>query len=46
MKSTWLKSPLSIFCKDAEGGIVIRDGLIAEVLKMGELPSMPVEKNI
>jgi 8-oxoguanine deaminase len=44
MTSTWLKNPLSVFCKDAEGGIVVRGGLIAEVLKMGEPPSMPVDQ--
>ena len=44
MTSTWLKNPLSIFCEDAEGGIVVREGLIVEVLKVGEAPLMPVDQ--
>ena len=44
MRSTWFKKPLSIFCKDAEGGIVVRDGLIVEILKIGASPSMPVDQ--
>ena len=44
MKATWLKNSLSIFCEDAEGGIVVREGLIAVILKLSEAPSTPVDQ--
>lgn len=41
---TWLKSPLAIFTandSDARGGLVIEDGKIAQLLALGESPSIP-----
>ena len=41
---TWLKNPLAIFTAnglDARGGLVVQDGLIVEVLAIGQQPSAP-----
>ena len=41
---TWLKNPLAIFTAkglDARGGLVLQDGVIVEVLSLGQQPSAP-----
>ena len=41
---TWVKNPLAIFTAndlDARGGLVLQDGLIVEVLGLGQQPSAP-----
>ncbi len=38
MTSVWIKNPLAVFATAGEGGIVVRDGKITEVLKTGALP--------
>ncbi len=43
MSSIWIKNPLSIFAEEAEGGLVIRNGVIAELLPSGKAPSDPVD---
>ncbi|KFX71655.1 8-oxoguanine deaminase [Pseudomonas taeanensis MS-3] len=43
----WIKNPLAIFTAnqlDAAGGLVIEDGVIAEVLSAGQQPSRPCER--
>jgi len=43
----WLKNPLAIFTAndlDARGGLVIEDGVIREVLALGQVPFHPVEQ--
>ena len=42
MRSLWMKSPLAILA-DAPGGIVLRDGRIAELLSARQQPSLPVD---
>jgi 8-oxoguanine deaminase len=42
MRSLWMKSPLAILA-DAPGGIVLRDGRIAELLSAQQQPSLPVD---
>ena len=40
----WLKNPLAIFTAnglDARGGLVLQDGVIAEVLAQGQEPAQP-----
>ena len=42
---TWLKNPLAIFPAnelDARGGLVIEDGVIREVLALGQVPFLPL----
>jgi len=41
--SIWVKNPLSIFADDSDGGVVVRDGIIAEVLASGTNPSREVD---
>lgn len=43
MASLWISSPLAILA-DAPGGIVVRDGHIAELLRSGQRPSNPVDE--
>ena len=43
MTSIWVKNPLSIFADDSDGGVVVRDGIIAEVLASGTNPSREVD---
>ena len=40
----WIKTPLSIMASDANGGIVIEDGLIVELISAGKKPSNPVDE--
>jgi 8-oxoguanine deaminase len=40
---TWIKDPLAIFAEDAARGLVVEDGLIAEVVARGRQPGAPVE---
>ncbi|MDU1662071.1 MAG: hypothetical protein E6861_21745, partial [Stenotrophomonas maltophilia] len=43
---TWLKNPLAIFTAnalDARGGLVLQDGVIVEVLALGQQPSLACE---
>lgn len=47
----WLKKPLSILIEkevddgiDAQGGIVIEDNKIIEILSLGEVPSIKVDQ--
>jgi 8-oxoguanine deaminase len=37
----WIKNPLAILAEDAAGGIVIRDGIIAELVPAGKSPAAP-----
>ncbi|WP_213879694.1 8-oxoguanine deaminase [Pseudomonas sp. dw_358] len=44
---TWLKNPLAIFTAndlDARGGLVIADGVIEQVLALGEPPAQPCDQ--
>ena len=43
MTSIWVKNPLSIFADDSDGGVVVRDGIISEVLASGTNPSREVD---
>ena len=38
MGSLWIKNPLAIFCEDAGGGVVVKDGVITELVRAGETP--------
>ena len=40
---TWIKEPLAIFAANAERGLVIEDGRIAETIGKGGAPSAPVD---
>lgn len=43
----WLKNPLAIFTAntlDARGGLVLQDGVIVEVLALGQQPSIACEQ--
>jgi len=40
---TWIKDPLAIFAANAERGLVVEDGRIAEVVARGREPTAPVE---
>ncbi len=40
---TWIKDPLAIFAANAERGLVVEDGRIAEVVAKGCEPSAPVD---
>jgi 8-oxoguanine deaminase len=43
----WIKNPLAIFTAntlDAAGGLVIEDGVISELLKAGQQPSLPCDQ--
>ncbi|MCK5931200.1 MAG: 8-oxoguanine deaminase [Fulvimarina manganoxydans] len=44
MTRLWLKTPLAILGEGAEGGIVVEDGRIAEILASGAKPSEPVDE--
>ena len=44
MSSLFLKSPLACLAGNAVGGIVVRDGLIAEVLAAGVMPRIAVDE--
>ena len=37
----WIKDPLAIFADGAAGGIVVRDGRIAELVPAGRTPAIP-----
>lgn len=41
--STWLKDPLAIYAENAEGGVVVRDGEIVELIGKGHPPRAPVD---
>ena len=41
MASVWIKDPLAIFAEGAERGVVVRDGVIAELVAKGRTPSDP-----
>lgn len=43
MRSVWITPALAILA-DAPGGIVLRDGRIAELLRLGQRPSHPVDE--
>ncbi len=43
MTSIWIKNPLSIFADKCDGGIVVHNGVITEMLVSGGQPSVPVE---
>lgn len=43
MTSIWIKNPLAIFADAGDGGVVVRNGVIAEVLTEGASPSSPVD---
>ena len=40
----WLKTPLAVLADGAEGGIVVEDGRIAELLPRGAAPASPVNE--
>ena len=44
MTSMFLKTPLACLAEAAAGGIVVRDGAIAELVPAGGMPSMPVDE--
>lgn len=37
----WIKDPLAVFADNAEGGIVVRDGRIVELVPLGAQPTQP-----
>jgi 8-oxoguanine deaminase len=39
----WIKTPLAILAEDSEGGIVVEDGRIAELVGRGASPGTPVD---
>jgi len=39
MKSLWIKNPLAIFAEDADGGIVVIDGKISELVRSDDVPA-------
>lgn len=39
----WIKNPLAIFAEGAEGGLVVEDGRIAELVARGGAPAAPVD---
>lgn len=41
---TWIRTPLAVLAEDADGGIVIEDGRITELLPSGATPSLPVDE--
>ena len=43
MTRLWLKSPLAILADGADGGIVVEEGRIVEVLASGASPAAPVD---
>lgn len=43
MTSIWIKNPLSIYATDGQSGVVVRDGVITEVLSTGQQPSADVD---
>ena len=38
MESLWIKNPLAIFCEDAGGGVVVKDGVITGLVQACETP--------
>jgi 8-oxoguanine deaminase len=40
---TWLKTPLAILAEGADGGLVVEDGRIAELVPAGRSPAAPVD---
>ncbi|NKB51866.1 MAG: 8-oxoguanine deaminase [Rhizobiaceae bacterium] len=40
----WIKNPLSVLAKEAEGGIVIDGARVSEILASGQQPSQPVDQ--
>ncbi len=40
---TWIKNPLAIFAQGAEGGLVVEEGRIAELVTRGGAPAAPVD---
>lgn len=44
MKTLFLKTPLAVLADGAAGGIVVRDGVIAELVPPGAKPSLPVDE--
>jgi 8-oxoguanine deaminase len=42
----WLKDPLAIFGAGCDGGLVVEDGVIAELLPAGAVPAVPVDETI
>ena len=44
MASLFIKTPLAILAEEAAGGLVVRDGRIDELLKLGQQPSAPVDQ--
>lgn len=44
MTSIWIKNPLSIFANGGQAGVVVRGGVITEVLSTGQEPSAAVDQ--
>jgi 8-oxoguanine deaminase len=40
---TWIKSPMAILADGAEGGFVVADGVVAELVASGGAPKAPVD---
>jgi len=40
--SLWIKNPLAIFANNADGGIVVKDGLIHELVPAGGIPDAEI----
>ena len=43
MSRTWIRSPLAILAEGAEGGLVVEDSRITELVPAGGAPSAPVD---
>jgi 8-oxoguanine deaminase len=39
-RALWIKDPLAILADEAEGGVVVRDGRIAELVPRGRIPAV------
>jgi len=40
----WIKNPLAIFAKDSDGGIVIKDQKIIELVPLGAIPKSQIDE--
>lgn len=43
MGSVWIKNPLAIYAENADGGIVVKDGVITELIATGQKPNVDRE---
>ena len=40
----WIKAPLAVLATGAQGGFVVEDGVISELVPMGAMPAAPVDE--